>query len=266
MHAGGGGVVADGRRDGRHPVGHGVEGGRLQSHEGRHVPRHRTAQNTGEHATRRLGTCGLGGRRVPYGGRRDDDLAIVQDTQRPQHGDDQRRHAPEGERRAPSAPHLRERRGQQSGCGAAGGDATGVDAGRHRDMAGVVTFRDYRNQNVADGDGGSEHHRAQPDADAAAERAGEIARRDAQQGQQNRHVDADAACKERDQRADRGEGDQRNRRQYALHALTPRKVGSHLGEDRPDGGDGGPQIQRYEEDQSHPQSGGGPVVHQHVSF
>ena len=34
----------------------------------------------------------------------------------------------------------------------------------------------------------------------------------------------------------------------------------------PDGGDGGPQIQRYEEDQSHPQSGGGPVVRQHVSF
>ncbi len=133
-------------------------------------------------------------------------------------------------------------------------------------MAGIVAFRDHRNQNVADGDGGGEHHRAQPDADATAERAGEIARRDAQQCQQNRYVDADAARKERDERADRGEGDQRNRRQHALHALAPRKVGSHLGEDRPDGGDGGPQIQRYEEDQSHPQSGGGPVVRQHVSF
>ena len=196
----------------------------------------------------------------------DNDFAIVQDTQRPQHGDDQRRHAPEGERRAPSAPHLRERRGQQTCGGAAGGDATGIDAGRHRDMAGIVTFRDHRHKNVADGDGGGEHHRAQPDANAAAERADGVARRDAQQGQQNRHVDADAARKERDERADRGEGDQRNRRQYALHALTPRKVGSHLGEDRPDGGDGGPQIQRYEEDQSHPQSGGGPVVRQHVSF
>ena len=74
-------------------------------------------------------------------------------------------------------------------------------------MAGVVTFCDHRNQNVADGDGGSEHHRAQPDANAAAERADGVARRDAQQGQQNRHVDADAACKERDQRADRSEGE-----------------------------------------------------------
>ena len=70
------------------------------------------------------------------------------------------------------------------------------------------------------------------------------------QCQQNRYVDADAARKERDERADHGEGDQRNRRQHALHALAPRKVGSHLGEDRPDGGDGGPQIQRYEEDQA----------------
>ena len=121
MHAGGGGVVADGRRDGRHPVGHGVEGGRLQSHEGRHVPRHRTAQHAGEHAMRRLrGTCrSLCGMRVLCVGRRaaianiidiasiagfdgaaggsDNDFAIVQDTQRPQHGDDQRRHTPEGE-------------------------------------------------------------------------------------------------------------------------------------------------------------------------